>query len=133
MFTIDLIFLGEPPPKDSYSSMTIDQVYGCLSWEADLTIVYDNQILFSEEVAIVEFYWYLVNWYRKYLAGNRKAFAYFSIESTEPVLFFSPQEELHWTIDSIWKKCSKPAVVKEKLLCSEVRKLLEKIIATIEI
>jgi len=70
MFTINIDFLGQQPPRAPYSRMSLDEIYGYLLWEADLTVTYNNQMLFSEEVAIIEFYWYLVNWYRRYLTGN---------------------------------------------------------------
>lgn len=132
MFTITIDFLGQQPPSASYSRMALDEIYGYLLWEADLTITYNNQILFSEEVAIVEFYWYLVNWYRRYLAGNADRFIYSTVEHTEPILVFSPQQNQHWKIDSIWKQCDKSALIKEETLLSAVHKLLNGIMAAIE-
>ena len=132
MLMINVKFLGQQPPKAAYSKMSIDEIYGYLPWEADLTVACNNQILFTEEVAIIEFYWYLINWYRRYLTGNTDKFAYSTVEYTEPILVFSPRQNQYWEIDSIWKKCDKPVVIKEEMLCYEVRKLLEGIMAAIE-
>ena len=132
MFTINIDFLGQQPPRAPYSRMSLDEIYGYLLWEADLTVTYNNQMLFSEEVAIIEFYWYLVNWYRRYLTGNADQFVYSTVEHTEPILVFSPQQNQYWKIDSIWKQCDKPALIKEEILHSEVHKLLEEIMVAIE-
>ncbi|MBQ8741265.1 MAG: hypothetical protein IJY79_06925 [Clostridia bacterium] len=132
MFTIDIDFLGQQPPRAPYSRMSLDEMYGYLIWEACLTVTYNNQILFSEEVAIIEFYWYLVNWYRRYLTGNAVQFVYSTVEHTEPILVFSPQQNQYWKIDSVWKQCDKPALIKEEILHSEVHKLLEGIMVAIE-
>ena len=128
MFTININFLGQQPPKAPYCKMSLDQIYSYLSWEADLTITYNNQILFSQEVAIIEFYWYLIKWYRRYLTGNTDQFVYTTVEYTEPILIFSPQQEQCWKIDSIWKRCDKPILINDKMFHFEVRKLLDKII-----
>lgn len=132
MFTVNVKFIGKHPPKAAYSRMSIDEIYGYLSWEADLTITYNNQILFSEEVAIIEFYWYLISWYRRYLAGNKHQFIYSTIEHTEPILVFSLQQNHYWKIDSVWRQCDEPALIKEEMLCSEVHQLVERIMIAIE-
>ena len=132
MFRINVKFLGQQPPRAAYSSMSIDEIYGYLSWEAELTITCNNQILFSEEVAIVEFYWYLVNWYCRYLTGKKDDFIYCSVEHTDPILVFARQQKHYWKIDSVWRQCDKPAFVKEEILYSEVHKLVEKSKLTIE-
>lgn len=132
MFTIKIKILGKHPPRAAYSRMSIDEIYGYLPWEADLTITYNNQILFSEEVAIIEFYWYLFNWYHRYLTGNKDQFVYSTVEYTEPILVFLPKQNHYWIIDSIWKQCDKPALIKEEMLFSEVRQLLERILLAIE-
>ena len=132
MFTINIDFLGQRPPKAPYSRMSLDQIYMYLSWEAGLTVTYNNQILFSEDVAIIEFYWYLVRWYHRYLTGNTDRFVYSTVEHTEPILIFSPQENQYWKIDSVWKQCGQPALIEEKTFHSEVHKLLEEIMIAIE-
>lgn len=132
MFKININFSGQKPPKAPYSRMSIDEIYGYLLWEAELTVTYNNQIIFAEEVAIIEFYWYLANWYRRYLIGNADQFVYSTVEHTEPILVFSPQQNQYWKIDSVWKQCDKPALIKEEILHSEVHKLLERITIEIE-
>ena len=132
MFTIDISFLAQQPPRASYSKMSLDQIYSNLSWEADLTVTYNNQILFSEEVAIIEFYWYLAKWYCEYLSKNIDQFVYCTVEHTEPILIFSPWKNKYWKIDSIWKRCDKPAIIEEQTFCSEVYKLLKKIKLAVE-
>ena len=133
MFTISTKFLGQQPPRAAYSRMPIDEIYDYLSWEADLTIIHENQILFSEEVAIIEFYWYLYSWYHRYLTGHNNQFVYPTVEHTEPILVFSPQPNHYWKIDSIWKRCDEPVLIKEEILHSEVHQLLERMMTTIEI
>ena len=132
MFKININFSGQKPTKAPYSRMSIDEIYGYLLWEAELTVTYNNQIIFAEEVAIIEFYWYLANWYRRYLIGNADQFVYSTVEHTEPILVFSPQQNQYWKIDSVWKQCDKPALIKEEILHSEVHKLLERITLEIE-
>ena len=132
MFTINVKFLGQQPPRAAYSRMSIDEIYSYLSWEANLTITYNNQILLSEEVAIIEFYWYLVNWYRGYLTGSKDQFVYSTVEYTEPILVFDLQQNHYWKIDSPWRQCDKPALIKEEILYSQVHKLLERITVAIE-
>ena len=132
MFTINLKFLGDQPPKAPYSRMPIDEIYDYLFWEADLSITYNNRIIFSEEVAIIEFYWYLLRWYRGYLAGNKEQFSYSTVEHTAPILVFSLKQNCYWEIDSVWKKCDKAVLVNEEMLCSEVHLFLERIMEVIE-
>lgn len=132
MFTISVRFLGQYPPRAAYSKMSIDEIYDYLPWEADLTITYNNQIMFSEEIAIIEFYWYLANWYRKFLVEDKEPFVFATVEHLEPILVFSPQQNRYWTVDSTWRRCDEPALIKEDALYSEVRNLLEKIMSAIE-
>ena len=131
MFTINIKFL-DSPPKALYSRMSLDEIYGYLLWEADLTVTYNNQMLFSEEVAIIEFYWYLVNWYRRYIIGIADQFVYSTVEHSKPILVFSPRQNQYWEINSVWKQCDKSALVKEEILRSEVHKLLEEMMVAIE-
>ena len=123
MFQMRVNFL-QHPPKANYANMSIDQIYTYMFWEAELTILYDDYVIFSEVVAIVEYYWYLVNWYRKYLAGEKRPFTYCTVEHSVPILEFLPLGNDCWKIDSIWNKCNKSFWVKETALCSEVRKFI---------
>ena len=132
MFTIKIDFLECQPTKASYSKMSLDQIYSFLSWETNLIVAYNNQVLFSEEVAIIEFYWYLAKWYRRYLAGNIEPFIYSTVEHTDPILVFLPQQNRYWKVDSVWKRYDKSTLIKEQELCSEVHKLLEEIKVVIE-
>lgn len=132
MFKINVKFLGKHPPRAAYSKMSIDDIYAYLSWEADLTITYNNEILFSEDVAVIEFYWYLVSWYRRYLAGDNVQFNYTTVEYTEPILVFSYQQNHYWRIDSVWRQCDEPALIKDEMLCSEVQRLVDSLMIAIE-
>lgn len=132
MFTIKINFLGDKPPKAAYYRMSIDEIYDYLFWEANLTITYNNRIIFSEDVAIIEFYWYLLRWYRGYLAGNKEQFSYCTVEYTVPILGFALKKSGYWEIDSVWNQCDKPALIKEEILCSEVQLFLVKIMEVIE-
>ena len=133
MFTININFLGQQPPSAPYSRMSLDQIYSSyLSWEADLTIIYNNQVLFSEDVAIIEFYWHLVNWYRRCFTGDAVQFVYSTVEHTEPILVFSPQQNQYWKIDSVWKQCGTPALIEEQTFHSQVHKLIEEMVVALE-
>ena len=132
MFEIHVKFLEQQIPKGAYSKMSIDEIYDYLSWDACLTITHNNQNLFLEEVPIIEFYWYLVNWYSRCLVGNKDQFVYSTIEHIEPILVFSPQQNHYWEIDSIWKQCDKAALIEEETLYFEVHKLLKRIKGEIE-
>lgn len=132
MFTINVDFLGQLPPRASYSKMSIDEIYGYMLWDADLAITYNDQILFSEEVAIIEFYWYLFRWYRRCLAGHEDQFAYSTVEYSAPILVFTCQPNHNWEIDSVWKKCGDPVLINEDMLLSEVQQLLLRIQMAIE-
>ncbi len=125
MFTIDVDFCGVIPPKATYSLMTIDEIYDHLCWEANLSIMYNNQLFFSERVAIIEFYWYLVRWYRKLCVGCKDQFLYSTVEHMEPILTFTFHPQNYWKVDSTWSQCEKIALVQEETLCMEVAKLLE--------
>ena len=132
MFKISIDFLDQPPPRASYSRMTIDEIYGYLPWEANLSIIYNNQVFFSEQVAVAEFYWYMFNWFRKYLAGKKEQFIYSSVEHTEPILVFSNIQNGYWSIDSIWKQYSGAALIEDQLLFSEINNLMNKLTLAME-
>lgn len=132
MFEINVELAGQILPRADYSRMTIDEIYRHLSWEANLTITYGNQIFFREEVAIVEFYWYLSNWYREYLSGSCRPFVYSTVEYKEPILLFSYYDDKYWYIDSIWRQFEKAILIDNQVLYSEVSKLVEKLMLAIE-
>ena len=48
MFKININFSGQKPPKAPYSRMSIDEIYGYLLWEAELTATYNNQIISTQ-------------------------------------------------------------------------------------
>ena len=112
--------------------MSVSSFATTLSWVANLTITYGNQIFFREEVAIVEFYWYLSNWYREYLSGSCRPVVYSTVEYKEPILLFSYYDDKYWYIDSIWRQFEKAILIDNQVLYSEVSKLVEKLMLAIE-
>ena len=132
MFKINYSILSDIPPKKHYSEMSIDSVYQYISYEAQLEIMYDGEILFSEEISIIEFYWYLLNWYKNDYMGNRNPFTYTTVENTEPILTFEFQQDNSWKIDSIWKRCKNPAIVFETDFHTEISNLIIKMSSNIE-
>lgn len=120
--------LSEPlPPASAFSEMSLDDVYSYIQWEANVTVAYNDRVIFSESVAIAEFYRYLVRWYRGFLSGDRSPFAYRTVEHSEPILTFAPISPHRWVIDSIWSQCAVPITVDEGMLCSEVRRFTEEL------
>ena len=129
-FVVD--FPDHVPNKKQYSQLTIDQIYEYLSYEAKLTIACNNLIIFSEEVAIVEFFWYLSNWYKGFRAGNKDPFIYTTVEFTAPILEFSASEINCWRIDSIWKRCDEAVIVDDLAFSNEIDRLIRALKATLE-
>jgi hypothetical protein len=130
---MNVCFLGPKPCKMPYSKMTIDEIYEHIAYDANLSITYNKHVVFAEEIAIVEFYWYLINWSRKFLAGDMIPFVYSSVEHIEPILIFSFLRNDDWEISSIWRKCAKPALIKTQTLRYEVSKLTSELISVLEI
>ena len=127
MFKIHTEYLGLTPCKDAYSEMTIDEIYNYLSMEAVLSIRINNQLLFEEQIAIVEFYWYFTKWYREYSAGNKLSFSYCSVEHVMPIITFTFNRNGNWEVDSIWKHCEKAVLVEDRLFSVEVAKLAKQL------
>lgn len=125
-------FLDHFPNKKQYSQLTIDQIYEYLSYEAKLTIVCNNLIIFSEEVAIVEFFWHLFNWYKGFRSGNKDAFIYSTVEFTAPILEFSAPGINCWRIDSIWRRCNEAVIVDSLTFSNEIDGLIRALKATLE-
>ncbi len=131
MFAME-IALNEPDiPKAHYASMRLDDIYPYLSVEGTLTVAYNDQIVFSEDIAAVEFYWYLANWYRAESIKRKIPFRYTTIEYFEPILSFSYSGENQWNVESPWIKSS-PLLVPEALLESQVQKLVSGLAAAFE-
>lgn len=131
MFAME-IALNEPDiPKAHYASMRLDDIYPYLSVEGTLTVAHNDQIVFSEDIAAVEFYWYLANWYGAESIKRKIPFRYATIEYYEPILSFSYSREDQWNVESPWIKGS-PLLVPEDLLESQVQKLLSGLAAVLE-
>ena len=97
-----------------------------MEFEATLIIEYNNSIFFSEEVAIVEFYWYISRWYKEISSGINKEFVYSTIEYTKPILTFSNLNDKVWVIDSLWRK-SNPIADDETVIFEQVRNFISKV------
>ena len=132
MLDINYHFLGSIPPKRAYSKMAIDEIYEYISHEAKLTITYNNIIIFAEEIAVVEFYWYISKWYEHCFTVHKKPFIYSTIEHSVPILTFNFHQNGFWEIDSIWKQCVKPVMVPEPLFLSTICKLINQFSSNIE-
>lgn len=91
-----------PIPVKNYSKMTIDEIYNYIAYDANFVISYNDSVFFSESIAIVEFYWFVCNWYNKIKAGMNIPFQYNTIEHKVPILIFYSEGD-NWKIDSIWK------------------------------
>lgn len=132
MFQITVDFRGHLPNKKHYSKMAIDQIYEYLSCEARLIITYEDKIIFSEEVAIIEFYWYLLNWYNQFKGGRKIPFKYTTVEYVAPILVFSVHGVNCWEIDSIWKCCDEPIIIDNMVFFREIDKLIGVLYTTLE-
>ncbi len=119
------------PPKAKYSIMSIDEIYEYISYEAALSIENKNQVFFCDDVAIVEFFWYFANWYKKIVEGNKTKFVYSTVENDTPILTFSPLHNNQWEIDSVWKKACNPIIINEEQLYTEVQNLIENLFVDI--
>lgn len=132
MFEINVDLSRHIPPRAAYSRMTIDEIYGHVSWDADLNITNNDQIFFSEEIAIIEFYWYLTDWYRRYHTGNNVPFVYTSVEHTSPILVFLYQNGGIWEIDSPWRQCNTAILIEEQVFHTEIRNLVARLSFALE-
>ena len=124
MFEMDIKLPGANVQKACHSIRTIDDVYEYLSIEGHLEIIQDDQIVFSEEVAAVEFYWYISKWLSAGGIHQKLAFRYTTIEHVEPILYFSYDHDQLWKISSPWMKSAADVIVEEHVLASQVNKLM---------
>lgn len=125
MFEIKIQY-SELPTISNCLNLSIKDVYNYMEFEATLIIEYNNSIFFSEEVAIVEFYWYISRWYKEISSGINKEFVYSTIEYTKPILTFSNFNDKVWVIDSLWRK-SNPIAVDETVIFEQVRNFISKV------
>ncbi len=125
MFEIKIQY-SELPTISNCLNLSIKDVYNYMEFEATLIIEYNNSIFFSEEVAIVEFYWYISRWYKEISSGINKEFVYSTIEYTKPILTFSNLNDKVWVIDSLWRK-SNPIAVDETVIFEQVRNFISKV------
>lgn len=124
MFEMEIVLLEFSVQKAHYSSMKIDDIYEYLSIEGHLVVRQNKQIVFSEDVAAVELYWYISKWYRAESIKRKLSFRYTTVEYVEPILTFSYYHEKHWKVDSPWIKSTASLVVEERALESQVQKLI---------
>ena len=124
MFEIEVVLPVPGAPKAQYSSMTIDEIYDHISIEGHLTVSLNEQIVFSEDIAAVEIYWYLAKWYRAGGIKRKVPFRYTTVEWVGPILTFSYCHGDHWRVDSPWIKGPASPVVEEYELESQVQKLI---------
>ena len=124
MFEMEIVLLEFSVQKAHYSSMKIDDIYEYLSIEGHLTVRQNKHIFFSEDIAAVELYWYILKWYRAESIKRKLPFRYTTVEYVEPILTISYYNERHWKVDSPWIKSTTSLVVEERALESQVQKLI---------
>ena len=124
MFEIEIVLHEIGVQKAKFSSMKIDDIYEYLPIEGRLTIRKNNQTIFSEDIAVIEFYWYIFNWYKEEGIERKLPFIYTTVEYFEPILEFTYCHEGYWRVHSPWIKSQTPIIVEEHTLSSQVRKLI---------
>lgn len=124
MFEMTINLLGPKMQVINHTIITIDDVYQYLSVEGHLEISHNKQIVFSEDVAAVEFYWYIFKWYRVSSIEQKIPFSYNTIEHVEPILYFSHFHDQLWKVDSPWMKTTIPVIADEHALESQVYRLI---------
>ena len=112
--------------------MTIDEIYNYISFDAQLTIIINNQKVFSEDIAVVEFYWFLSKWYNEYGIKKKESFKYNTVEYEETVLAFSNDYDNRWKISSPWIKSGMPCFVSEDELDYQIQDVINSIASEIE-
>ena len=133
MFEMDIDLLDSNVQKAHYSSMDIDDVYHYLTIEGHLVVIQNRTKLFSEVVAAVEFYWFLLKWYRSGSIIKKKEFKYATIEYVEPILTFCYYKENQWKVDSPWMKNNTSIIVEEHVLESQVQKIICYLVNNLEL
>lgn len=128
MLRIKAVYSGLPAINNC-QSLSIDEVYSYMKYEAELVIEYGGRVFFSEEVAIVEFYWYICRWYWAVSSGRKEDFLYSTVEHTKPILTFTSLDDKTWIIDSIWRK-SDPISVEKTNLFEQVSGFIDKVEAS---
>ena len=124
MFELDIDLIEPNVQKAHYSSMNMDNILECLSTEGHLSIIQNGQIVFSEDVAVIELYWYISRWYKAGSIKQRLSFIYATIEYIEPILSFSYYKEGQWKVNSPWMKNGTSVIVEEHVLESQVQKII---------
>ena len=84
MFEIEIVLHELSIQKAKFSSMKIDDIYEYLPIEGRLTIRKNKQTIFSEDIAVIEFYWYIFNWYKEEGIERKLPFIYTTVEYFEP-------------------------------------------------
>lgn len=133
MFEMKIDLFKQNVHKARYSLMKIDDIYEYLSVEGNLTIIENKQLFFSEDIAVIEFYWYITKWYKADGIKQKNPFRYTTVEYIEPILTFSFDHGNLWIIDSPWKTSHTHLVVEEHTLESQVQKLIDSLAETIEL
>lgn len=123
-FEMNIRFLESNVQKACHSIKTIDDVYEYISIEGRLVIKQNEQIMFSEDIAAVEFYWYISKWYNAGGIKQKSEFRYTTIEHVEPILFFTYDQDEQWRISSPRMKDAAEIVAEEHILDSQVKKLI---------
>ncbi len=132
MFEIAIDITYPTAQRQDYLSMSIDEIFNYISFDGHLTIINNNQTVFSEDVPVVEFYWYLSKWYREGGIKKKELFKYYTVENDDSVLVFSNDFENRWKISSPWIKTETPCFVTGNELDSQIKKILNDIGLVIE-
>ena len=124
MFKMDIQLHDSNVQKVYDPIVTIDDVYEYIFIEGHLEIIKNKQIVLSEDIAVVEFYWYISKWYSEGSIKQKLEFRYNTIEHIEPILLFSYYHDKLWKISSPWLKSATDIIVEEHVLESEVNRLI---------
>lgn len=119
----------EEYPKKEYSKMSYGQILLTVPDYEEIEIIFfdGDSVFFKEPCALIEFYWFITQWYAKYNKGIYIPFVYETIEFYEPILTFKKMSDSFWQIDSIWKELDHPLIVNEDELISVVDNLVAKL------
>ena len=124
MLEIDILLPNKEIKKAPFSLMNIDEIYDYMYIEGHLNIALDKQVVFSEDIAVIEFYWYIVKWYRQNNLNQNTPFVYSTVEYTEPILTFSIFDNEHWQIRSPWLEVAVPVIVSNYELETQIKKIM---------
>ena len=128
MLEFDFTLIDKDIPKKVYFKYEYNYIlHNCIDYSAYLLIKNNDNTFFYEGVAIVEFYWFLINWYNKYIIGDIERFEFNTIEWTSPMLTFSKIDNDLWEIDSEFANVEYPLIINSKEFDTAITLLIQKL------